>query len=279
MKELLKPIKEFLSYSFSVDADHKLSVGGLLMLITILFVTHFVLRLIRRIATRRLAEEDQYKFRTLFAFVKYFIFTVVIVITLESLGFKITVLLAGSTALFVGLGLGMQKLFQDIISGIFILVDRTITVNDVVQVDGKVGKVTSINLRTTRAITHDDKILVIPNHKFLNEILYNWTQNHDKTREYVEVGVAYGTNVDLVKEVLMNVALDNREVLRMPEPEVQFMDFGDSALIFHIYFYLADSFNVPRVKSDLRFAIDKAFRENSISIPFPQRDVHIVQKP
>jgi small-conductance mechanosensitive channel len=225
-----------------------------------------------------LKKEDLYKFQTLFTFLKYFVFTIVFIITLDSIGFKVTVLLAGSTALFVGLGLGMQKLFQDIISGIFILLDKTISVNDIIQIDNKVGKVTDINLRTTRAITNDEKILVIPNHKFINEILYNWTQNYEKTREFVAVGVAYGTDIALVKETLINVALANRTVLRIPEPEVYFEDFGDSALEFKLYFYVADSFQVPRVKSDLRFAIERTFQAHNISIPFPQRDIHIIKK-
>ncbi|NQY06900.1 MAG: mechanosensitive ion channel [Flavobacteriaceae bacterium] len=271
-------LKEVIGYSFAFGKDYTVSLGGFLLVIFALVATHFFLRLLRRIVCARLKQEDQYKFITLFTFLKYFIFTIVLIVSLDSIGIEVTVLLAGSTALFVGLGLGMQKLFQDITSGIFILLDRTVSVNDIIQVEGKVGKVTQVNLRTTRAITHDDKILIIPNHKFLSEILYNWTQNYEKTREFVEVGVAYGTDVDLVKEILIQVALDNRVVLRMPEPDVHFQDFGDSALQFRLYFYIADSFNILKIKSDIRFGIDKAFKEKNITIPFPQRDVHIHQK-
>lgn len=276
--KVLSYLKELLDYTITFGDDYKISIWGILLTVLALVLTHVILRVTRRVVTARLKTEDRYKFKTLFTFLKYFIFTIVLIIMLDSFGFNVTVLLAGSTALFVGLGLGMQKLFQDIISGMFILLDRTISVNDIVQIDNKVGKVTNVNLRTTRAITNDDKILIIPNHKFLNEILYNWTQNHENTREFVEIGVAYGTNVDLVKETLLNIALENSSVLRLPEPEIFFQDFGDSALVFRLYFYVADSFNVPRIKSDIRFAIDKAFREQQISIPFPQRDIHIKQK-
>ena len=275
---MLEYIKEVLAYTFTFGKDYSISIGEMLLVLFILAFTHVFLRLARRIIFARLKEEDRYKFRTLFTFIKYFIYTLVLIITLDGIGFNVTVLLAGSTALFVGLGLGLQKLFEDIISGIFILLDKSISVNDVIEVEGKVGKVTHVNLRTTRAITNDDKILIIPNHKFLTETLYNWTQNYDKTREFIEVGVAYGTDVALVKTLLKEIAQHHRMVLTMPEPFVSFEDFGDSALHFRLYFFIAESFEVPRVKSDLRFAVNDAFINHKIQIPFPQRDIHIIQK-
>ena len=275
---MLDYIKEVLEYTITFGKDYSISIGEVLVVLLILGFTHVFLRLARRIITARLKEEDRYKFKTLFTFIKYFIYTLVLIITLDGIGFNVTVLLAGSTALFVGLGLGLQKLFEDIISGIFILLDKSISVNDIIEIEGKVGKVTNVNLRTTRAVTNDDKILIIPNHKFLSETLYNWTQNYDKTREYIDVGVAYGTDVALVKKTLKEIALEHRMVLRMPEPFVSFEDFGDSALQFRLYFYVADSFEVPRLKSDLRFAVNEAFINNKIQIPFPQRDIHIIQK-
>jgi len=96
---------------------------------------------------------------------------------LESSGIKLSVLLAGSAALLVGIGLGLQTLFQDIMSGIFILVDKSLHVNDIIEIENKVGKVEEIRLRTTRAVTIDNKVLIIPNHKFLTNSLFNWTQN------------------------------------------------------------------------------------------------------
>ncbi len=270
----------FLSYSIygSEKSDVHVTVSTVLFLIVVLLITHIVLRFARTIATRKLQEDDKYRFKTVFTFLKYIIFSVVIVVALDSSGVKITALLAASTALFVGIGLGMQKLFQDIISGVFILIDRTITINDIIQIDKKVGKVTEVSLRTTKAITNDDKILVIPNHKFLSEILYNWTQNNEVTREFVDVGVAYGTDVDLVKALLLGIAIQEDAILNIPKPSVFFEDFGDNALKFRLHFYINDSFNVPLIKSDLRYRIHKSFKENDIQIPFPQRDVHIVSK-
>ncbi|WP_299552886.1 mechanosensitive ion channel domain-containing protein [Seonamhaeicola sp.] len=273
----METIKEFLSKVLIENADEtiRITVGTVVLLIVVLFLTHLMLKAIRVFTTRKLKEEDKYRFKAVFSFLKYLIFCVVIVVALDSSGVQVTAILAASTALFVGIGLGMQKLFQDIISGIFILVDRTVAINDVIEIDKKVGKVTEINLRTTKAVTNDDKILVIPNHKFLTEILYNWTQNNVVTREFVEVGVAYGTDVDLVKALLLGIAVQEEAILNNPEPIVLFEDFGDSALKFKLHFYISDSFNVPLIKSDLRYKIDKTFNENNIKIPFPQRDVYL----
>ena len=274
----MEVISEILSKIIYHNHGIEVTVGTILILVLTLFITHLVLRFTRIIASRRLDEEDKNRFKTVFTFLKYIIFSVVIVTTLDASGVKITAILAASTALFVGIGLGMQKLFQDIISGVFILIDKTITVNDIIEIDKKIGKVTEVSLRTTKAITNDDKILVIPNHKFLNEILYNWTQNNEVTREFVDVGVAYGTDVDLVKALLLGIALQEDAILNKPNPSVFFEDFGDSALKFRLHFYISDSFNVLLIKSDLRFKIHESFKANGVSIPFPQRDVHLIKK-
>lgn len=186
-----------------------------------------------------------------------------------------SILLAGSAALLVGVGLGLQTLFQDIISGIFILVDRSLHVNDIVEVDGKVGRIFEIKLRTSRAVTIDDRVLIIPNHKFMTNSLYNWTQNGNVTTESVEVGVAYGTDVEKVKEILLKIAEEHPMITKTKKPDVLFWDFAESSLRFKLLFVIKDSFARNKIKSDIRFAIEKAFRENDIRIPFPQRDVHI----
>ncbi|AXT19368.1 mechanosensitive ion channel protein MscS [Flavobacteriaceae bacterium AU392] len=269
---------DFLNTPLYKGDNIEIKIKTVILLTITLLVTHIVLRSIRILATKKLQENDKNRFKTVFTFLKYIIFSVVIISTLDSSGVKITALLAASTALFVGIGLGMQKLFQDIISGVFILLDKTVTVNDIIEIDKKVGKVTEVNLRTTKAITNDDKILVIPNHKFLNETLYNWTQNNVTTREFVSVGVAYGTDVDFVKALLLGIAVQEKAILNEPEPNVFFEDFGESSLNFRLYFYISDSFNVPLIKSDLRYKIYNTFKENNIEIPFPQRDVHLYNK-
>lgn len=275
----METIQDFLNHKIPFSGDNiDITYWTIVLLISLLIITHLSLKFVRVLATRKLQEEDKYRFKTVFTFLKYIVFCVVIVVTLETSGVKVTAILAASTALFVGIGLGMQKLFQDIISGVFILIDKTITINDVIEIDKKIGKITRVGLRTTKAITNDDKILVIPNHKFLSEILYNWTQNNEVTRESVEIGVAYGTDVDLVKALLLGIVVQEDAILNDPKPTVLFEDFGDSALKFKLHFYISDSFNVVVIKSDLRYRIHRVFKDNNISIPFPQRDIHVINK-
>ncbi|WP_159951312.1 mechanosensitive ion channel family protein [Polaribacter septentrionalilitoris] len=270
-------LKEFLNFSFEITDTIHIDVKTVIFIIFVILITSFLLKLIQKLVYRKLNEEDKGKFKAIFTFLQYFVYVTVLIIALESSGIDVSVLLAGSAALLVGIGLGLQTLFQDIISGIFILLDKTLTVNDIVEVDGKVGKIIEIKLRTTRALTIDDKVLIIPNHKFLTQSLFNWTQNGVQTTEGVEVGVAYGSDVELVKNILVNVAKSHSKILKNPEPRVLFMDFGDSALQFKLLFNINNSYAHLQIKSDLRFEIDKKFRENNITIPFPQRDVHLIK--
>ena len=206
---------------------------------------------------------------------KYFIFLIVFFFSLDNIGVNVTAIFAASAALLIGVGLALQTLFQDIICGIFVLLDKTVHVNDVIEIDGKVFKVTHINLRTTRGINMENKVLIIPNHTYLTNTLYNWTQNENITRESIMVGVAYGSDVQLVKKLLLLATENVKGIAHNPEPTVFFKEFGDSSLNFKIVFTVTDSFRSVFPMSDLHFEVDRLFREHNITIPFPQRDVHI----
>lgn len=257
----------------------EIKIGYILLVIIILIATTFVLRWVRKLLTRKMPDEDKVKFFTVFSFVRWLIYLIVLLVVFDSVGIDVTAVFAASAALLIGIGLALQTLFQDIISGVFILVDQSVHVGDIIEIEGKVGRVEEIKLRTTRAVTIDNKVLIIPNHLYLTNSLYNWTQNGETTREGIEVGVAYGSDIELVREILLKIASDNEDVLVHPAPLVLFTDFGDSSLNFKLIVTINDSFQGAMPKSDIRFAIDKAFRENNISIPFPQRDIHIIQKP
>ncbi|MDT0622186.1 mechanosensitive ion channel family protein [Croceitalea vernalis] len=279
-KDIWGSIREFLNWGFHYgEGSNSIHITiGLLLLLTLAFmITGFVLKWVRKFFTRKMDQEDKLKFISIFKFIKYVVYLVVILLTMSAAGINVTVILTASAALFVGLGLALQELFQDIIGGIFIIVDKSLRVGDIVEVDGKVGKVFEIKLRTTRALTRDDKVIIIPNHKFISDIIHNYTQNHKTTREKVNVGVAYGSDVQLVTQLLEDVVDGQKGILKNPKPFVLFEDFGDSALLFSINFYINDSFSDPRIKSSIRYEIDTKFRENNVSIPFPQRDVHLYQ--
>ncbi len=277
-KDIWGSIKEFLNWGLHVgEGDKAIHITiGLLLLIAVVFIaTSFALKWIFKLLTRKMESDDKLKFVSIYQFIKYVIYMAVILLTMSAAGIDITILITASAALFIGLGLALQELFQDVIGGIFIIVDKSLSVGDIIQVDGKVGKVFEIKLRTTRALTRDDKVIIIPNHKFISDIVYNYTQNHKTTRESVNLGVAYGSDVALVTKVLEDVAEVQKGVLKAPKPFVIFEDFGDSALLFSLNFYVNDSYIDPKIKSEIRYKIEAKFREHQISIPFPQRDVHV----
>ncbi|WP_299525508.1 mechanosensitive ion channel domain-containing protein, partial [Winogradskyella sp.] len=255
-----------------------ISILDILIVITAIVITTMVLKILFRILARNLPKADKAKFNVVYGYFRWLIYLIILLITLHSVGVNVTAIFAASAALLIGVGLALQTLFQDIISGVFILIDQTVHVGDIIELDGKIGRVEEIKLRTTRAVTIDNKVLVIPNHLYLTNSLYNWTQNGTLTRESVSVGVAYGSDVQLVKKLLLQAASSHPDVIAIPEPAVLFMDFGDSSLNFRLIFTLNDSFMATFPKSDIRFEIDRLFRENNITIPFPQRDVHIIEK-
>lgn len=274
-------IKDFLQLGVSFgQGDNKIEMNiGLLILLTLtFFITTFLMKWLRSWLTRNMEGDHKLKFISIFKFVKYLVYIGVILITLSAAGIDITLLLTASAALFVGLGLALQDVFQDLIGGIFIISDKSIYVGDIVEINGMVGKVFEIKLRTTRAITRDDKVIVIPNHHFITDIIYNHTQNHKTTREKVDIRIAYGSDVKLVVGILEEVAKSQKEVLKSPKAFVRFDDFGEWAMHISLNFFINDSFGGPGIKSDLRYKIDAKFRENGIVIPVPKRDVHLFRQ-
>ena len=276
--DLWEGVREFWNFGLHLGEGENsidITVGLLITLVLVLLGTGIILKSLRNFFTRKMEDEDRLKFFSVFKYVRYLIYVVVILLTMGAAGIDITLLITASAALFVGIGLALQQLIQDVIAGILILVDKSLRVGDIVELDSRIGKVFEIKLRSTRALTRDDKVLIIPNHKFISDVIYNYTQNHRMTREAVKVGVAYGSDVQLVSSLLLQAVQDQRGVLKNPRPFVLFDDFGDSALLFSVHFFINDVFSDPRVKSAIRFKIDALFREHGVTHPFPQRDVHL----
>ncbi len=266
---------DILNYKIFESTDHKISISllSIIVIVCAFITTRIILKFVTKIVTNRLQPENRIKFKSIFAFSKYIIYALVSIIVFQSLGINFTPLLIASSALLVGVGLALQTFFQDILSGIFILIDQTVKVGDVIELDGKVGRVVNIKLRTTRAVTIDNKVMIIPNHQYLTNSLYNWTQNGNLTRDSITVGVAYGSDTQLVKKILLEAVNQHPSVLKHPQPMVLFENFGDSSLDFKIVYTINDSFKGIIPQSDIRFKIDELFRTHNIEIPFPQRVV------
>ena len=268
--KLINKFIDLLNYNFSIGSV-TLTPKTILIVILVFLLTSFLLKIVRKIIFRTLAKDTRLKFKSIFSFTNYFIYVVVILIILQNIGVDVTAIFAASAALLVGVGLALQTFIQDIISGIFILLDKSVLVGDIIEVDGQIGQVENIKLRTTRAVTRENKVLIIPNHKFLTSILFNWTENGIITKEIVEVGVAYKSDPKQIESILLEIANSHDKVLSTPSPLVLFDDFGDSALMFQLYVSVDSSFSANLVKSDLRFSIFQAFEKEKIEIPFPQR--------
>jgi small-conductance mechanosensitive channel len=267
-----------LNYEIFHLGDFHLKIGNLLLSCVIIVLTWLLLAVLKRVITRPnffLETIDKKRRMSIYLLVKYFIWIISLVLVLDAMGFKITIILAGSAALLVGIGLGFQHIFADLISGIFLLFEGTIKIGEIIEADGVVGRVIEINLRSSEVLTRDGVIIIIPNSKFVVEKVTNWSHNTDSVRFMVEVGVAYGTDVEKVFQYLEEVMLEHNLIEKEPVSFVRFSDFGESSLDFQMIFWTKETFRVESLKSDLRRGVSKKFAENRIEIPFPQRDLHI----
>jgi small-conductance mechanosensitive channel len=215
---------------------------------------------------------SQYAINQLLKYVLYF---VAIMIALESIGIEMTLIWGGAAALLVGVGLGLQQTFNDVISGIILLFERSVEVGDEVAFGATVGTVKKIGLRSSIVETWESTTLIVPNSNLVSDRVVNWSHYYKMARFNVSVGVAYGSDTQLVKKLLLQAVEDNPHILDYPSPFVRFNDFGDSALKFDIYFFSREFSVIEDVRSHIRFNIDALFREHKIKIPFPQREVHL----
>jgi small-conductance mechanosensitive channel len=275
---MISQLKNLLEFSLFHVGDLNLQVWSLFKLLLIILGGRIIIYFIQRLLRRQIAKEniDERKGYAVTQIITYLIWVIIIVLALDSLGLPITVLIAGSTALFVGLGLGLQDTFRDLVAGVIILMERTVSAGDIIELgSGLIGKVTEVGLRTTLVETREDIVVIVPNQKLTNQNVVNWTQNRRSVRFAIEVGVAYGSDTRLVEKILITCAKQHKAISKRPEPLVHFTGFGNSSLDFKLLFFCGELFRIEKIKSDIRFSIDQAFRDNNITIPFPQRDVWI----
>jgi small-conductance mechanosensitive channel len=174
----------------------------------------------------------------------------------------------------VGIGFGMQSIVNNFISGLILLFGRSIKPGDIIQLGELWATVKEVNIRTTEVTTFDQSSVFLPNSQLIGEQITNWTHQNKTIRRTIVVGVAYGSDIELVKRLLIYLADTNPEVYSMPAPFCRFINFGSSSLDFCLYFY-ASIDTAWDTESTLRFEIDTTFREYGIEIAFPQQDLHI----
>lgn len=276
MKNLLKTIKDFLELELISIGNYKIMVHTIMLILFIFIFTKILLWIIKQALNRHQRKNDLDTGNTyaVFQIIKYIIWVIAFGFMLETIGIKVTVLVAGSAALLVGVGLGLQQTFNDIISGIILLSERSIKIDDILEIDGDILKIQEIGLRTSKGLNRDEISIIIPNSLITTNKVINWSHQSKQTRFKINIGVAYGSDVELITKVLKESAWEHPEVTDKNLIDVRFLDFGDSCLQFQVIFFSENIFRIERVKSDIRRVINRKFIEHNITIPFPQMDVH-----
>ena len=255
------------------------TLGHLLIVPTIIVLGYLVIKWLARVITNRMmARNLQPDLVHLIRRIFYIVALAVLVITLlDLINVPLTAFAFVSGAVAIGVGFGAQNIINNFISGWILMWERPIRIGDFLEVGDDSGTVEAINTRSTRIRRTDGVHMLMPNSALLENTVVNWTLIDKQTRTVVRVGVAYGSPVKLVADLILQAALEQDCLLKEPQPRVFFEDFGDNALIFDLYFWVhaEAEHNLREVRSDIRFRISELFDENEIVIAFPQRDVHL----
>jgi len=273
----METLKNFLEFEIISVGEYKIRVYTLVTILIIFLITKLVLFLIKKtlFLKRRFKKLDRGSAYALFQIISYVIWVIAVGFILETIGVKVTVLIAGSAALLVGIGLGLQQTFNDVISGIILLSEQSIKIDDVLEIDGDIVKIQSIGLRTSKGLNTNDISIIIPNSLITTNKVINWSHQTKKTRFRIDVGVAYGSDVDLVIKILEESAFEHADISDRELTEARLVNFGNSSLDFQVLFFSKNIFRINKVKSDIRRIINQKFTENKIPIPFPQMDLHL----
>lgn len=273
----MESLFKFLKFGLIKIGEYKVSIYTLLSILAIFIITKLIIWIIKKALFRiqKRNKLDLGNIKAIFQIIKYVLWVIAISLILETIGISITVLLAGSAALLVGVGLGLQQTFNDVISGVILLSERSIKIGDVLEIDGDIVKIKTIGLRTSEALNRDEISIIIPNSLITNNKVINWSHQSMKTRFKINVGVAYGSDVNLVSKILESSVMENPDFSENSQIEIRLTDFGNSSLDFKILFFSNNIFRIEKVKSDIRLIIHRKFIENNISIPFPQMDIHL----
>jgi len=275
----MQGIIEFLSHRLFTFNDQDYTVGQLLMFPLLILLIWLVFRQIYLFMTRRLEKSEippdmQLLIQRLYVIVVLIVATLLI---LDLLQVPLGAFAFISGAIAIGVGFGAQNIINNFISGWILMWERPIRIGDFLEIGDAKGTVETINTRSTRIRRTDGVHMLVPNSHLLENTVVNWTLIDKKTRCIVRVGVAYGSPVKEVAELIMRATDDHPETLDEPKPLVVFEDFGDNALIFDSYFWIhaVGERDLRVIKSDIRFKIEELFNEAGIVIAFPQRDVHM----
>jgi len=279
MRELLTRWREFLDFPLLRAGGVQFTIGHLIELVVLLVLVWVGEMIFRRVFLARVLSRSRLRASVQFAITqiaRYTFFALGIYLSLEAVEINLSSLAFLAGALGVGVGFGLQNIVSNFISGLIILAEQPITLGDRVEVSGAVGKVTEISLRCTKVVTNDNICIIVPNSNLITGTVVNWSYGDPTVRTRLPVGVAYGTDLEKVRALLLEVASADPDILKSPEPEVLFVGYGDSSINLELAVWSTMVADKPlRFKSRIYYAMHKTLEAHKIEIPFPQRDLHL----
>ncbi len=255
-------------------------ISDIMIVVMIVLIARVMVWFITQVTLYRMYQHNQMDEGIQYAInqlVMYVVYIIAFLFAMDRVVSDMSIVYGGAAALLVGVGLGLQQTFNDFFSGLVLLFERSVMVGDILEIDGQVGRVLKIGLRASRIETRNSVSMLVPNSKLVNQAVVNWTHYDNIVRFQVDVSVAYGSNTDTVKQLLLQASRSVPDVLDKPEPFVRLNQFGDNGLDFSLYFFSVQVMTADNIRSDVRFEIEKLFRENMIQIPYPQRDLWMRQ--
>jgi len=276
-------IGDFMEENLFAYKTIAISIVDAFLIVISIILARLGVNFVKLLISRRFKDNPDFDEGTEFVYVqltKYVIYVFTIVICLQIVGFDLKILIGGGAALLVGIGLGLQDVFRDFFSGLILLFEGTIKVGDIVEIQDNasnkaiIARVLNINVRTSKIQTREGTTPIIPNSKLTQDNVDNWSLGDELTRFTIQVGVAYGSNTELVRDLLKQAALSHPKVKKTHPVFVRMLNFGNNALEMDLVFWADQSWEIEIFKSDIRFEIDRLFREYNIIIPFPQRVLH-----
>lgn len=279
LRDYLDPFFNLLNYRIFTLGEAHITPLNIIYLILLTVVLFWLSNKLKNLLVERVLGKTHLDLGARVAIgtiVRYVLLLVGFLIILQTVGINLTTLNVLAGAIGIGVGFGLQNVASNFISGLIILFERPVQVGDRIQVDDINGKVTRIGARSTTVRTNDNITIIVPNSKFIEENVINWSFEHNVVRFRIPVGVSYNSDLNLVKKVLLEVADENEDVLDEPKSAVRLMKFGDSSIDMQLWVWTREKLQRKNVLvSDLNFAIWEKFRANNIEIPFPQTDLHI----
>ncbi|WGI17550.1 mechanosensitive ion channel domain-containing protein [Methanonatronarchaeum sp. AMET-Sl] len=263
------------TYELFTIAGTSISLRDILIFLIALMVAVFIARWIRNILSAVLKRRGfgQKEIHPILKLTYYTLIIFGVYLAFNIVGIPLTGLLAAAGIIGIVLGFGLQSITSGMISGILLMGEGTVRIGDVIEFDGTLGEVYDTGMRATTIRTRENIFIIVPNQELFSKSFTNYSYVEEKVRMNVEVGVAYGSDVEKVTEILYEVAEEIEGVLDTPEPMVRFREFGGSSLEFVVKCWVRGPFERRTVRSQMNYMIDKRFREEDITIPFPQRSV------